>query len=731
MSTSVTESGLKGQADSSQKNAGAQLSPEEKAAKRAKAEQIGRYVAMFLMPLIMVGMLVSGYLAAMHSPTPHNMPVIVAGDAIHAQRVATTLEQETGNALKATVLTSADKAITQVKDREVAGAIVLNESSATLYSAAGAGASQQSSLMKLALPQLMAEGYAVDTQDVAPLPKNDVAGLAAVFMTTALLMAGYLPFSVMLSNSPELLRFRRVVPLLAGWAALVSGLIAVITGPVLGLVSGHTLPVLGLSWLAIFAIGSVQLFFTRLMGPLAVIIAMLLLMVLGVPASGLSVPLSSLNGFYSFLHAFLPAPAIGESLRSILYFGGSGVWPHVAVLATGAVAGLGLTALFDARKKAKTGQLVDPPVLMASLHGGKRPKNAGWRYGALFAFCISMVAMMVTVMLGAMGKPMPRDMPVAVVGATMEQSQQAAAGLGEAMPGFFDLKPVGSAEEAHRMVIDRDVVAAYVLPSQDNPAATLMTSQAANVSGAQIANSMFTQVAAGQQVQLNVQELTPLPQRDSMGMTSMYLAMGWIMSGFMIVVVGANAMPASKPLRKMIPIVAGWAVGISAILYLIAGPIIGALHGNFFALWGAGALTVFCVAWFAAIFERLIGMLATPVVVGLLMFLGIPASNAAVSLYMVPDFFRHLHDILPFPAAAETIKSILYFDGSGAGSHLITLTIIGVVSLAIVAVLDRVKPLRIAPVGPLGSETSTQICDDPAASDDSTGLDDDLVLAGV
>jgi hypothetical protein len=37
------------------------------AAKRAKSEKIGRYVAMFVMPLLMVGMMVWGYMGALHS----------------------------------------------------------------------------------------------------------------------------------------------------------------------------------------------------------------------------------------------------------------------------------------------------------------------------------------------------------------------------------------------------------------------------------------------------------------------------------------------------------------------------------------------------------------------------------------------------------------------------------------------------------------------------------------
>jgi len=97
---------------------------------------------------------------------------------------------------------------------------------------------------------------------------------------------------------------------------------------------------------------------------------------------------------------------------------------------------------------------------------------------------------------------------------------------------------------------------------------------------------------------------------------------------------------------------------------------------------------------FTAVFERLIGMLAILPVIGILMFLGVPASGAAMSIYMEPEIFRYLHEVLPMPAAVESIRSILYFGGDTVGTHVLTLIIWGAVSLAAVMVIDRLKPPR-------------------------------------
>lgn len=117
-------------------------------------------------------------------------------------------------------------------------------------------------------------------------------------------------------------------------------------------------------------------------------------------------------------------------------------------------------------------------------------------------------------------------------------------------------------------------------------------------------------------------------------------------------------------------------------------------HGHFWPLFGVGIVAVYSVAMFAAIFERLIGLLAVIPVVGVLMFLGVPASNGALSIYMEPEIFRVLHDYLPMPAAVESIRSILYFDGDVVPGHLLTFAVWGVISLLVVVVIDRIKPVR-------------------------------------
>ncbi|WP_258879631.1 ABC transporter permease [Corynebacterium glutamicum] len=112
-------------------------------------EVIGRYAAMFIMPVLMVGMMITGYLGAMHAPEPRDMPVAVTGDATVAQAFTRGLEENNPGAVDVEMVADEQTARDMVFDREVTAAISLSGSTATLYTASGAGAQLGSTITSL------------------------------------------------------------------------------------------------------------------------------------------------------------------------------------------------------------------------------------------------------------------------------------------------------------------------------------------------------------------------------------------------------------------------------------------------------------------------------------------------------------------------------------------------------------------------------------------------------
>ena len=292
------------------------------AAKRAKAEFVGRTVAIFIMPLIFVGMMITSYLGTMHSPTADDMPVVVAGSADSADDVEFALNGSQPGAFDVDVTDDAYSAREKVYDREASGAVIVEGDTATIVTASGAGAQQANTVEQLVRPALLGEGLKVETDDIVPLPDSDPSGMAAMFLMTAIVMAGYMPFSVLRSNSPELLKFKRIVPILAGWSAAIAGLVWTVACPILDVVDvKDTVAVLGIAWLGVFAISTVQLFITRLVGALGVIVGILFLMALGMPSSNMAMPVYTMPRFFRFTPR-VPAyagdrrvPALGPLLR--------------------------------------------------------------------------------------------------------------------------------------------------------------------------------------------------------------------------------------------------------------------------------------------------------------------------------------------------------------------------------------------------------------------------------
>ncbi|WP_025780914.1 hypothetical protein [Brevibacterium sp. VCM10] len=689
---------LESEQPASDSRAGSTVTAEDQAAtKRAKAEFIGRTVAIFVMPLIFVGMMITSYLGTMHSPEANDMPIVVAGSSSKADDVTFAINGAEPDAFDIETTDDVYSAREDVYNRDASAAIIVEGDTATIVTASGAGVQQSTTVVQLVRPGLADDGFTVKTDDIVPLPDNDPSGMAAMFLMTSIVMAGYMPFSVLRSNSPELLKFKRIVPILAGWSAAIAGLMWTVACPILDVVDvKDTVAVLGIAWLGVFAISSVQLFITRLVGALGVILGILFLMVLGMPSSNMAMPVYSMPKFFRFTHEFLPMPAIGESLRSVLYFDGNGVTGHLFVLALGAVAGLLLTKVYDHFYAKRNSHPVPLDVNVAAIHGGRRPDTKLMRYISLTLFPLAMVTMMITFMLGAMHSPTPKDMPVAVVGSSVEQAEDTIKQLDEQMDGKFEFTALDDKGEARRLVENREEVAALILPSESNPEFELLANQAANNASYRVAVQVFEQVAQAQDSDLTVDDLKPLPDRDKNGVVVMYVAMGWILAGFMVVIVAANANPWARPLKRMLPIIVAYAPFMSLVIATIAGPITGAVDGHFAALWGAGIIAIACISMFAMVFERLLGMFAIIPVIGTLMFAGVPSSNGALSQYMVPPFFATLHDFLPMAAAVETIRSILYFDGDVVTEHLQVLGLWGLVSLALVFLIDGIKPPRTA-----------------------------------
>ncbi|MGW1272029.1 ABC transporter permease [Streptomyces sp. NPDC002491] len=659
-----------------------------------RKREIVKRAFLFLIPFLMVTMMYATYMGTMHSPKTQDMPVAVVGSGAVAESVVDELKSVQDGAADPRPAADLGTALDLLKDRDVAGVLVIpadGGSEATVYTAQGAGASQASTVKQLLAPVAAGHDWTTRTQDVAPLPSGDSAGIAVLLAAIGMIMVGYVPLSGLMTAAPHLLALRRFLPLLAGWAVVTSTVTWLILGPIVGAVDGHYPAFVGIGLLATGAVGIGQLLFARFLGGLALLPGMLLWVVFGVPSSNLATPIHSMPAFFGFLHDVLPLPAAGEALRSVLYFDGRGVGDHLLTLAVWMVAALALALLTERRKGAALANAPesgDPDAPRPAMSGGP-VRSKRLRYFAVAAFPLAILTVVVGMMSASLHQPQIRDMPVVVVGASQEQAAQATKGLQKGLGDLVSLTTATSLAEATDQIRERDVVGAYVLPTAEGGEAKLYTSSAAGAGQHNALRGMFQQIAQSQKTPLAMTDVQPLDASDSNGSNSMYAAMSWIMSGFVIMAALRGGAPEIKRLRQLLPMTAGWAVGMAVWLWVLFDVLIGAINGHGWAMVGFGALTIFSTSMFTAVFTRTLGVAGVIPVLVIALMMGVPASGGAISLYMVPDFFRDLNDVLPLPAAVDVVRAAIYFDGAGIGGHLATIVGWGAVCLLLNVGIDR------------------------------------------
>ncbi|MGH8963907.1 MAG: ABC transporter permease, partial [Actinomycetes bacterium] len=332
----------------------------------------------------------------------------------------------------------------------------------------------------------------------------------------------------------------------------------------------------------------------------------------------------------------------------------------------------------------------------------------------------------------SMHAPTVQDMPVAVVGQSIEEAEQTAAGLQESLGDVVDLQAFESVESADEAITDQDVVAVYVLPGVDGESAALHTASGAGMAQQRAVSTIFTQITDAQGVTLDQQDIAALTDDDLQGSNSMYFAMAWIMAGFLICAVLRGGAPHIRSLQQLLPLLLGWAVGMSVWLWFLFSVLIGAVHGNAWALIGFGAATILAVSLATSLVTRTIGMAGLPVVIIVMMLAGVPASGGGMSLYMVPEFFRSLHDVLPLAAATDAVRSLTYLGGAGVLQDLFVIVCWAAAALVLSVFVDKYMATREPHPQPerFGAEPAA-LEPDPALEDAAAGPETERELVGA
>ncbi|GAB2462297.1 DUF3533 domain-containing protein [Jatrophihabitans fulvus] len=308
--------------------------------------------------LLQLGFVLS-YIGAFHDPRPHRIEIgLVAPQQVAATSVQ-RLNALDGAPLSARVVGNEQQAREQIRSGDLSAALVVDPqgTSDRLLVASGGGASTATAVESVVAAVEKAQDRTVTTDDVVPLQAGDGRGLSGFYLVVGWMVGGYLVASLLgvaggarpATTRRAAIRLGALVPY-----AVLSGLGgAVIAGPVLGAIDGHTVALWWLGALIVFAAAAATTALQVLFGILGIGLAVLLFVVLGNPSAGGAYQDGVLPAFWRGIGNALPNGAGTDAVRRIVYFDGNGIGGHLLVIALWAVVGV-VVALVAAARHARS-----------------------------------------------------------------------------------------------------------------------------------------------------------------------------------------------------------------------------------------------------------------------------------------------------------------------------------------------------------------------------------------
>ena len=283
--------------------------------------------------LFVQALFVLSYVGALHHPRPHQVAFGVVGSSVLPVAVSKQFS------LKVRQYPTEADARSAIDHRKIDGALIAGPAGGTLIVAPAASSAGAAALTAAFGAAATALGQKLALVQVHALPAGDAVGNVSFLLVMSLIVGGYLASTIGLIFGGSATRRGRLASL-----ALASVLGALLTdvfaGPVLGAIPTSKFVILwALFVLVMTAVAYATAALQALLGPAGTLIVVVLFIVFGAPASGGTVPLAYLPGFWRTFGPYLPAGAGTTTVRNTIYFDGNGVTPSILILVGYLVAG--------------------------------------------------------------------------------------------------------------------------------------------------------------------------------------------------------------------------------------------------------------------------------------------------------------------------------------------------------------------------------------------------------
>ncbi|MGW5377527.1 hypothetical protein ACWESM_19005 [Nocardia sp. NPDC003999] len=266
----------------------------------------------------------------------------------------------------------------------------------------------------------------------------------------------------------------------------------------------------------------------------------------------------------------------------------------------------------------------------------------------------------------------PRDLPLAVTG---PQAAMVTGKLAEHSPGAFEISTPADEAAARAAIRNREVYGAIV--TGDGPPRMLVASGASPAVAQQL-----TQI--GQQLSgapaVAVEDVVAADSDDPRGAAFGAMVLPLVMSGI----------AAGVLLALLVPSIGGKVLGLAT--FGVAGGLLGmaiiqgwlsVVPGPYPVLAAVGGLVSFAVAGAVVGLAAVLGRAGIGIAALTMLLVGNPFSAATSAPELLPQPWGAVGQWLPPGAAASLLRSVAFFDGTGASGPLLVLLIWSAVALAL------------------------------------------------
>lgn len=297
---------------------------------------------------------------------------------------------------------------------------------------------------------------------------------------------------------------------------------------------------------------------------------------------------------------------------------------------------------------------------------------------------------------GAFHAPSPHHMKVAVVGSgpqadVLAQTLKTATDRSVA-DDALDVSTVPTAAEARAQIMDRTLVAAYTPGANPATAPSLTVATANSATDVEVAQKIFTQVAAAQHQPLTVDDLAPMPSQDPTNQALFFLLVAISIGSYGSVAVIGGAGAALR-MRTRAALCLGVSFAVAVIGTVLAGPVFHFVHRDLLGLFGLAWAYSFAVVAIGTALHRFLGRWTTLGTMLLFVMLNFTSSGGVFRPELQNGFFASLHSFWIGSGFVEGARSMIYFGGrAGFATDVWILAVwalVGAAALALTGLFER------------------------------------------